>query len=179
MLGNAAGSEVRPGKASGAAPADSKRSVLRVFRNRAGQLVAEVDGRSGPVTDVRVARCFPRSYPEGYISIRDPEGKEIALLRSLDDLDPESRRVVEHELYDKVFVPEIKRIIEKEHEFGVTSITAETDRGQVTFQIRSRDDVYVPSLHEVLFRDADGNVYRVPDVNQLDAASRRHLREYV
>lgn len=157
----------------------ANKKISRIYRNRAGQLVAELVGNQDPVTDIRVSRCFPRSFPEGYIAICDRDGKEIALLRHPEEIDPHSLRVVEEELRDKVFIPKIQRLLSKEHEFGVTSITAETDRGLVTFQIRSRDDVYVPSLLEVQFRDADGNVYHVPDIRQLDPRSRKLLEEYI
>jgi len=144
-----------------------------------GQLVVRVKGRSDPVTEAKVARSFPWSLPDSYIALRDKEGKELALLKSLDELDPSSREVVLRELRDKVFTPRIKRVIEHKAEFGVTSITAETDRGVVTFQVRSRDDVRVLSDRRLLFRDADGNGYEVFDLESLDAASRKCMQDYL
>ena len=60
----------------------------------------------------------------------------------------------------------------------MTSITAETDRGRVIFQVRTRDDVRVLSATRLLFRDADGNTYEVADSSALDAASRKFLQDY-
>jgi hypothetical protein len=150
-----------------------------VTYNDVGQLVVRVRGREGPVSEAKVARCFPWSMPDFYIALRDKEGKELALLKSLDELDAESRAVVERELRDKVFTPRIRRVIEHREEFGVTSITVDTDRGQVTFQIRSRDDVRALSDRRAIFRDADGNAYELADLNGLDAASRKCLQEYL
>ena len=152
--------------------------IERIERDEAGELIVHLAGRDEPVTDARAARCFPWSLPEAYVSIRTKEGKEIALLESLDELDDDSREVLEAELCGKVFNPKISRVLAAKNEFGVTSITAETDRGEVTFQIRSREDVRLLTPVRAIFRDVDGNNYELADVRQLDAASQKHLSEY-
>jgi len=151
---------------------------VRVERDRAGVLIVHVAGRDEPVTGAKVARCFPWSVPDTYISIRDDKGYEVAILKSLTELDAKSRQVVEDELSKRVFNPKIRRVLKVTREFGVTSVTAETDRGAVSFQLRSRDDVRVLSDRRALFRDADGNIYELEDLTALDAASRKHLQEY-
>ena len=153
-------------------------AVRRVLRDELGQLVVHMDGREEPVVDARVARCFPWSLPDCYVSIRDKDGKEIALLETLAELDPASRQVVQQELEEKVFNPKIRRITSYKNEFGVASITADTDRGEVTFQIRSRDDVRLLSETRALFRDADGNTYELTDLEGLDYASRKWIENY-
>ena len=152
--------------------------VTRVEHDAAGRLIVHIEGRDKPVVDARVARCFPWSVPDSYVSVLDSDGKEISLLESLGDLDDASRDVVVEELRDKVFNPQIRRVVRHKIEFGVTSITAETDRGEVTFQIRSRDDVRVLSRTRALFRDVDGNTYELADFNALDPASRKHFSHY-
>ncbi|HOF18938.1 MAG TPA: DUF1854 domain-containing protein [Phycisphaerae bacterium] len=151
---------------------------VRLERNPAGQLVVHLPDREAPVVDAGAARCFPWSMPDQYISLRDADGKELVLLRSMDELDPASRKVLDEELQGKVFNPVITRVVEFKHEFGVTNVTAETDRGTVTFQIRSRDDVRVLSDRRALLRDADGNSYELSDLDALDPASRKHLQQY-
>jgi len=158
--------------------AKSDALVVRVERDAAGRLVVAVDGRDEPIVDARLARCFPWSVPDSYISVRDADGKEITLLRTLDRLDPASRAIVEEELRDKIFNPKIQRLISHKEEFGVTSMTVRTDRGEVTFQIRSRDDVRLLGPGRALFRDADGNAYELTDLAALDKASRRHFLQY-
>ncbi len=152
--------------------------VERIWRNEAGQLIVHLAGRQDPVVNVKIARCFPWSMPQTYISIRNKDGKEVVLLETLDHLDAASRQVVLQELHDRVFSPRILRIVEHKSEFGITSVKAETDRGQVTFQIRSRDDIRVLSATRLLFRDADGNTYEVADAATLDPTSRKFLETY-
>lgn len=150
---------------------------MRLSRNAKGQVLLFREGHDA-VEDVRIARCFPWSLPEEYISIRDAKGKEVVLLRSLDDLDPASRTLALDELREKVFNPRITAVLDFKDEFGITSIRAKTDRGEVTFQIRSRDDIRMLGPARALFRDADGNTYELPDFDQLDPASRQKLSRY-
>ena len=159
-------------------PEASPGSVERIERTATGELLVYLAGRDQPVRRARIARCFPWSVPERYISVCDEHGNELALLDGLDELDPDSRAVALDEMQRMVFNPKILRVLEFKHEFGLTTITAETDRGQVSFQIRSRDDVRILSPTRALFRDVDGNTYELPDLTALDASSRRDLRVY-
>jgi hypothetical protein len=162
----------------GAASSQGAARLASLERDAAGRLVVRLEGQAEPVADATVARCFPWSIPDGYISIRDKKGREIVLLETLEGLDPASRALLEEELRDKIFKPSIRRIIRFQDEFGVTSIEAETDRGAVTFQIRSRDDVRVLGPARALFRDVDGNTYELTDLGKLDRAAQRHLQQY-
>ncbi len=152
--------------------------VERVWREKAGAVAVKLRERDQPAEEVRVRRCFPWSMPDRYISILDKDGKELALLASLDELDIASRAVVDAELRDKVFNPRITRLLDCKSEFGMLSLSAETDRGNVTFQVRTLDDIRMLSPRHMLLRDADGNSYEVTDVDALDRRTQRLLREH-
>ena len=160
--------------------ADSKNLPVlkRLERNARGELVAWLNGSDTAVEKVSVARCFPWSALEEYISIRDKDGKELVLLGRLSDVDAPTAEIIRRELHDRFFVPRIRRVVDYQAEFDVVSITAETDRGEVTFQIRNRDDVRQLSPVRAVFRDVDGNIYEVDDYTTLDRASQRHLEPY-
>ena len=157
---------------------DKPAALKGLERDGRGELLAHIEGKDEPKRDVRVARCFPWSLQDGYISIRDKDGKEIVLLTTLDGLDDATRKIIEQELREKVFVPKIRRVTRYRAEFDVVYVTAETDRGEVTFQMRSRDDVRVLSASRALFRDVDGNVYEVEDLSALDRTSQKHIEQY-
>ena len=176
-MNNSPSDQVGP-SGNGHVAAGEAARIESITRNGTGQLIVRIAGRDEPILDARIARCFPWSVPEAYVSIRNKEGKEVVLLRTLDDLDEASRAIVRQELHDKVFNPKIVQIVEHKSEFGITSITARTDRGQVTFQIRTRDDVRILSAVRLLFRDADGNTYEVSDMTALDPASQKFLLDY-
>lgn len=152
--------------------------VTRLERNASGQLVVHLAGGETPVTDVKLTRYFPWSMPDAYVSVRTDQGREIAVLTDLDDLDPDSRETLESELRDKVFNPKLLRILEYRHEFGISYVKAETDRGEVTFQFRGRHDIRLLSPTRALIRDVDSNTYELPDFNRLDPSSRRCLQRY-
>lgn len=153
--------------------------IKLVERDETGQLLVWLKDRDEPVVNAKVARCFPWTFPNQYIVLCDSGGKELTLLSSLDDVShAPSRKLLEEELRDKVFNPKITKILEFNHEFGITSIRAETDRGEVNFQIRGRDDIRVLSAKRALFRDVDGNTYELQDVTALDAAGQNHLKRY-
>jgi catechol 2,3-dioxygenase-like lactoylglutathione lyase family enzyme len=167
------------GQAGPGKPAQNPSGQLEgITRNESGQLVVRLKGQPEPLVDAKVARCFPWSMPDTFISVRNREGKEVVLLETLDAVDPAGRKILLQELHDKAFNPKIIAIVEHTSEFGITSIKARTDRGEVTFQIRSRDDVRILSSTRLLFRDADGNTYEVADASTLDSVSRRFLETY-
>ena len=153
-------------------------SALRsLTRNAKGELVAQLAEKDEPVVDVRVARCFPWSLPDSLVSLRDKDGNELLLLETLDGLPKATRELVEQELRDKIFAPRIEKVFSYENRFGIITIKAVTDRGEITFQMRSADEVRTLSPTRFLLKDADGNLYEIADMSKLDPQSRRLLAE--
>lgn len=155
------------------------RWLRELSRNAKGELVAHFDGADEPAVDVRIARCFPWSLPESLISVRDKDGKELVLLETLEHLPQSTRELIEGELRDKLFAPRINRILSHEDRFGIVTIEADTDRGEVKFQLRHRDDVRVLSATRCVFQDVDGNIYEVRDLRKLDPASQRFVTNFM
>ncbi len=56
-------------------------------------------------------RLFPVSKPNEYITLLDESGVEKAVIRSISDLAPASKEIVEYSLNDYYLVPHILRII--------------------------------------------------------------------
>ena len=153
--------------------------ISRIECDSAGKLVVYLADQDDPIPNASIARCFPWSFPQAYISIRDEAGREVTLLESLETLDDASRSVVEAELHHKIFNPRITRVTECRTEFGVTTIEAETDRGPVSLQIASRDEVRYLNAHRLLLQDVDGNTFEIEDLSTLDTESRRRLGAFL
>jgi len=166
------------GDSTGPGAADGPDGPVRLERTARGELTAHIRGAAEPAHNVQVARCFPWSLRGRYISIRDSEGKELLLLADLSELDEATAALIEEELREKFFVPKIRRIVSYSAEFGLVSVTAETDRGEVSFQLRDREDVRLLSPTRAVFRDVDGNLYEVEDFEALDSASRKHIEQH-
>ena len=56
-------------------------------------------------------RLFPVNRPNEYITLLDSEGVERAVIRNINELSPESAKVVRDSLEDYYLVPQITRII--------------------------------------------------------------------
>ena len=52
-------------------------------------------------TELELHRMFPITGLTKYIALLDKEGNEIAVIRNIDDLMPESKKVVEKQLFTK------------------------------------------------------------------------------
>ena len=129
--------------------------------------------------DVRVRRAFPWSSPSRYISIRSSDGKELVLINDTSALDARLRQIIGEYLAGSVFIPKITRIDEVDVRFGYQQWRVQTDRGPVEFRVQEREDIRF--LHDGRFRikDADGNVYEMPRLSQLDIPSRKAVESLV
>ena len=56
-------------------------------------------------------RLFPVSRIDEYITLLDTDGVEVAVIRSMKDLTPESKEVIDYSLSDYYLVPHILRIL--------------------------------------------------------------------
>jgi hypothetical protein len=125
--------------------------------------------------DVRIRRAFPWSQPARHVSIRSSEGKELLLIDNLDGLAPQLRERIEHWLAVHSFIPRITHIDEVDVRFGYQQWKVNTDRGPIEFRVQEREDIRFLPDGRFSIRDADGNVYEMPRLDQLDPRSRAAL----
>ena len=119
-------------------------------------------------------RLFPVSRIDEYITLLDEEGKEVAVIRNLTDIDPASKGVIDYSLSDYYLVPHILKILSITEKNGKIHWIVETDRGYKEFDVRNRNhDVRVYSDGRVRVRDSDDNRYIISDYRKLDAHSKR------
>ena len=151
-------------------------TTLRLERRADGQLWARTDEGAHPV---RVHRCFPWSEPGKFLSLRDDDHRELALVETLDELDGDSRSVLEGAIAEAGFVLEVTRIIRVEEEVEIRSWEVETRQGPRAFQTRLDDwPMEVPG-GGIVIRDVAGDLYHVADPGRLDEASRGWLWAFV
>ncbi len=148
-----------------------------VLEQRAdGQLWAHRNGSAKPV---RVHRCFPWSEPGRYVSLRDDDDEEFALVGGLEELGGESRRALESALAEAGFVLEVTRIADVDEEIEIRTWKVETRQGARSFQTRLDDwPTEVPG-GGVVIRDVAGDLYHVADPEAMDEKSRRWLWAFV
>ncbi|MER3495993.1 MAG: hypothetical protein C4320_03805 [Armatimonadota bacterium] len=132
----------------------------------------EGDWHSG----VTLHRCFPLSDPARFISLLGRDGKELAILDHLDELDPASRQVADAALDRRYFTPAISRIMELEKDAGMWRFKVETQRGESEFYVRNwRDSAFEIDPGRWLILSVDGGRYEIKKLETLDPLSLRLL----
>jgi hypothetical protein len=128
---------------------------------------------------VKPTRCFPWSEPDRWVSLRDADGDEVALVEDPSDLDTRSRDALSVALRETAFVFDVTRIVAVEEEVEIRTWTVQTQQGLRRFQ--TARDAWPRELPtgEYLVRDVAGDLYRIGDPEQLDAESRRYLWAFV
>ena len=121
---------------------------------------------------VRVVLAFPLSDPDRFVSFIDWNEREIGMVEHLDQLEPETRRIVREELRRRYFTPIITRVKRVRWLIGSINFEVETDRGPRSFDIRGRrSNIVAIGPRRYLLTDMDGNRYEIPDVDKLDPSS--------
>jgi hypothetical protein len=152
---------------------------VRLFRDEKGNLRLTLEGDRSYL-QVKVARAFPLSDPNEWISYADGKDKQIVLVRDVRKLDPQSRQLTDGELRRRYFVPAVERVLEIKQEFGVVHWSVITDRGPRRFVIRNlRENIQEVEDGRRLVTDAEGNRFLLPHPGSLDPASRRLIERYV
>ena len=151
---------------------DTEEAELRLERRTDGQLWAVLADKETPVW---LRRCFPWTAPAKFVSLRDREEEEVALVRDLDELEPDSRRVLEASLAEAGFVLEVTGVAKVEDEIEIRTFHVQTKQGARRFQTL-RDEWPRPMPDGgILLKDVAGDLYLVPDPKRLDGKSRERL----
>ena len=120
-------------------------------------------------------RLFPVSRDNSYVTLLTDDGKEIAVIRHLQDLSESSRLVISRSLDDYYLVPFIEQLLSVTDKNGTLVWKVKTNRGIKKFEIRNRNhDIRVYPDGKVRVRDSDDNRYVIEDYRKLDTHS-RHL----
>jgi len=128
---------------------------------------------------VWVRRCFPWSEPGHFLSLRDSDEEEFALVRDPAELDAASRDALETALALAGFVFEITRVLEIEEEVEIRRWRVETRQGARSFQTRLDDWPRTLPHGGLLIRDVTGDLYHLGRPAALDRTSRALLWAFV
>lgn len=126
-----------------------------------------------------VRRCAPWSEPARFLSLRDDDETELALVRDPAELEPASRAVLEEALVEAGFVFEVVRVLEIEEEVEIRVWRVETRQGARTFQTRLDDWPRALPHGGLLIRDVAGDLYHLVDPARFDRKSRALLWAFV
>jgi len=149
------------------------------FRREGTRLQMARDG-SDDWREVGAVRLFPLTAPGRWISIVDDDLKEIGLIEDLGAFGRDARRCIEDELERRYLTPQILRVISCRTRFDTAEWVVETNRGPATILVRDpREKIKEPLPRHLTLTDVEGNRYDIPDVEALDATSRRLIAEWL
>lgn len=145
-------------------------------RTEGGFVSLSVDGEEYP--RVQVARMFPFSKPDRYISVRTAEetSKEIGVIKDMSDIPTEVREMLLEQLALRYFTPIIKKVYQVKDQYGYAYFDVETDRGRCRFVIHMGGNAVVHlSDTRIIISDIDENRFEIPDVSKLTVKEQKKL----
>jgi len=146
---------------------------LHVLLQDDGQYTAQWDAFT---VHVKAVCCFPWSHPDGFVSLRDDEGLEIAFVPSIDALDEASREVTLRAMREARFMFEIVTVHSLDEEYEIRNWRVETKQGPRTFQTHREEWPIRLKNGGFLVRAVAGDLIFIPEPSTLDPTSRKHLR---
>lgn len=141
-------------------------------RDEHGRLTIRLNGVDVSVT---ARPCFPWSHPRQFISFRDSENQEIALLRQLSDLSGDAAVALQASLDEASFMLAITQIDSIDKEFELRNWRVHTRQGPRNFQTRLDDWPRPLEAGSSVIHDVAGDQYLLPPLETLDPNSRQLL----
>jgi len=141
-----------------------------------GCLTATRDGTSAAVS---VRQAFPWTEPTRFLSLRDEDEKEFALVDDVRALDADSRDVLETAQALAGFVLQVTRVLAVKDEIEIRHWRVETAQGPRSFQTRLDDWPRGLPDGGLLVRDVAGDLYHVAQPDQLDEESKKLIWAFV
>jgi len=134
---------------------------------------------------VVLRRIMPIDQPLHYISVADDDDKEIAIIKSVAELQGEQREIVEQELDNRYYSPQVLDVMSVRDKLGYVYMEMrlrnkqgkEYDKSCAVKDV-SRNIRMLSSTSIIIF-DVDGNRYVVPDLGALNKQSLRRLDTYL
>jgi hypothetical protein len=120
-------------------------------------------------------RLFPITGSNRYISLLNEKKEEIAVIRDINNLMPDSKAAVMYALQKCYLIPKITAYTVVMGKGDKISIDAETDHGPCSFEIRGSENIKVLYDGRVLFCDTNDNRYEISDISTIDKKSRNDL----
>jgi len=161
--------------------ADEGTAVMQYFElryNDFGRLV--FIGEDGVVHEGAIpVRAFPIGAPDEGIALVSADGVELAWIEQWSDVSPTVRTVIERELANREFMPEINRIRRVSSFATPTVWEVDTNRGETSFTLKGEEDIRRLPGTALLIADSHGIQFIIRDIKSLDKHSRKILDRFL
>jgi hypothetical protein len=157
---------------------ESKRMGFALHRNAFGRLVL-IDADGVAHEGVVPVRAFPIAAPDEGLSLLSAEGHELVWVDRIHELPPAQRALVDEELSNREFVPEIRRLHAVSTFSTPSTWTVDTDLGATRLVLKGEEDIRRIGRTTLLIADSQGLQFMVRDLTALDRHSRRLLERFL
>lgn len=152
-------------------------NTVQIHQNNE-DLILTIEGHAETID--QIIRCFPFSTPNHWISFRKSDGSELGLLKTIDELDSDSRRIVETRLKDRYHIPTILKIVQIDTHPQNTQWQVETEDGIQTFSLRGERGVSTSEFPKIILTDATTRQrFVIPDFTALDRTCQQLARAHL
>jgi hypothetical protein len=152
--------------------------AVHLSRGPSGAARLMIDGHDKCYLKFMVVCAFPLSSPDTAIGFLDGHWNDVGTIRGTRGLDAESRTIVQEELQRRYFRPRISKVIRFSHEFELSYVEVETDRGKRDFTLRGhRENIQEIEPGRYLIEDVDGNRFEIENFRKLDPKSQEYLSQ--
>ena len=150
----------------------------RFYRNERGFLGLELRGEDNK--RVQLSRALPFSDPGRYICVADMEGKEVAVLESLEDFTAEQRDLLGAELGIRYFYPIVTQVKSIKEKMGSYYLDLAIGEYKKTIAVKDiSKNLKQLGDGKIVLTDVDGNRFMIPDVYQIQKKSLQMLEPYL
>jgi hypothetical protein len=153
-------------------------SDFLLTRNAAGQLVL-TDAQGIAHVGIVPVRAFPISAPGESVSLLGEDGHEIRWVGRLSDLPEAARVLIEAELVQREFMPEITRIVHVSSFATPSKWQVITDRGETELLLKAEDHIRRLTHTTLLVTDGHGVSYLIRNIDRMDHHSRKLLDRFL
>jgi hypothetical protein len=153
------------------------RHDFQLVRDPFGRLILTLGQRS--YNAVVPVRSFPISARSKGIALIGADGTELVWVEALEELPENIRQLIEEELANREFIPEIRRITHVSSFATPSQWEVQTDRGDTTLVLKAEEDIRRLSATMLLIMDINSVQFLIRDIRLLDKASRRMLDRFL
>ncbi len=151
---------------------------FKLTRNAAGRLVfTSAEGAS--YEGVIPVRAFPISASEEGVSLVGEDGHELRWINRLSDLPEDARSLIQAELAQREFMPEITGIRQVSSFATPSKWQVSTNRGDTELLLKAEDHIRRLTHTTLLITDGYGVSFLIRDIDAMDHHSRRLLDRFL
>ena len=144
--------------------------------NPFGKLVLQVNGEEH--IGVVPVRAFPIQMPNDCIAMVSTDGREVAWIEHLSDVNETIRDLILSQLAGREFVPEVAQIVGVSSFSTPSTWTVNTDRGTTDFVLRVEEDIRRIG-ESLMIADNHGINYVIRDPKKLNKHGRKILDRFL